>query len=89
MTRFAYISADLGVPVFGRKGCSIHVQEMLRSLARQGAQAHLFSTSCEGEPSPGLETVRVHALPRPPKGDRAAREQAELAGNANLRGNSN
>jgi glycosyltransferase involved in cell wall biosynthesis len=29
--------------------------------------------------------VRLHALPRPPKGDRAAREQAELVGNANLR----
>ena len=85
MTRFAYVSADLGVPVFGRKGCSIHVQEVLRSLARQGAQANLFTTSCEGEPSPGLEAVRLRALPRPPKGDRAAREQAELAGNANLR----
>src|SRR5260370_20002546 len=85
MRRLAYVSADLGVPVFGRKGCSIHVQEVLRSLARQGAQANLFTTSCEGEPSPGLEAVRLRALPRPPKGDRAAREQAELAGNANLR----
>src|SRR5260221_1827416 len=85
MTRLAYISADLGVPVFGRKGCSIHVQEVLRSLTRQDVRVDLFTTSCEGEPSPGLEAVRLHALPRPPKCERAAREQAELAGNANLR----
>jgi len=85
MTRLAYISADLGVPVFGRKGCSVHVQEVLRSLTGQDAQVNLFTTSCEGEPSPGLEAVRLHALPRPPKCERAAREQAELAGNANLR----
>src|SRR5260221_8815685 len=85
MTRLAYISADLGVPVFGRKGCSIHVQEVLRSLTRQDVRVDLFTTSCEGELSPGLEAVRLHALPRPPKCDRAAREQAELAGNTNLR----
>jgi glycosyltransferase involved in cell wall biosynthesis len=85
MTRFACVSADLGVPVFGRKGCSIHVQEVLRSLIRQGAEAHLFTTSCQGEPPPGLEAVCLHALPRPSQSDRAVREQAELAANATLR----
>src|SRR5437879_13071668 len=84
--RIAYVSADLGVPVFGRKGCSIHDQEMLRALLRIGAQVDLFTTSGEGEPPAGLETVRVHLLQRPPKGDRAVREQAALAGNAHLRG---
>src|SRR5262249_28719993 len=46
--RVAYVSADHGVPVFGQKGCSIHAQEVLRALLRQGAKVELFSTRCEG-----------------------------------------
>jgi glycosyltransferase involved in cell wall biosynthesis len=83
--RIAYVSADLGVPVFGRKGCSNHAQEVLRALVRQGAQVDLFTTSGEGSPYAGLEAVRLHQLSRPPKGDPAAREQAALAGNEELR----
>jgi glycosyltransferase involved in cell wall biosynthesis len=79
--RLAYVCADLGVPVFGRKGCSIHVQEMVRALGRQGAHVELFSTRCEGERPPGLDAVRVHPLPAIPKGDPGAREQAALAAN--------
>src|SRR5215469_15793939 len=80
----AYVSADRGVPVFGRKGCSIHTQEVLRSFVRKGAQVDLFVTNVGGEPSPGLETVRLHPLPYPAKGEPAAREQASLAANAVL-----
>src|SRR6266516_4021108 len=85
MPRIAYVSADLGVPVFGRKGCSIHVQEVLRALARCGARLELFTTSAEGEAPEGLEQVRLHALPRAAKSDPAAREQAEFAANSELR----
>ena len=83
--RVAYLTADAGVPVFGRKGCSIHVQEVLRALIGRGTPVHLFSTSCEGEPPPGLETIPLHALPRPAKGDLAAREQHSLALNTEWR----
>jgi glycosyltransferase involved in cell wall biosynthesis len=79
--RIAYVCADLGVPVFGRKGCSIHVQEVVRALRREGCDLELFTMRPEGEPPPGLETVRVHPLPLPARGDRAAREQAALAAN--------
>jgi len=65
--RIAYISADLGVPVFGRKGCSIHVQEVVHTLRRRGAHVQLFSTNCDGTPSHGLETLSIHTRPRPPK----------------------
>jgi len=82
--RIAYVSADLGVPIFGRKGCSIHAQEVLSALVRRGAQVDLFTTSGEGEPPAGLENLTVHVLPRPPKGEPAAREQAAIAGNVNL-----
>lgn len=84
--RLAYVSADLGVPVFGRKGCSIHVQEVVRALGAAGAQVELFTMRPEGDPPPGLEAMPVHALPLPPKGDRAAREQAALAANDAVRG---
>lgn len=83
--RIAYVSADLGVPIFGRKGCSIHAQEVLRAMRGKGAQVELFSSNLEGEPPPGLEALKVHGLPRPPKGEPAGREQAALAANAALR----
>jgi glycosyltransferase involved in cell wall biosynthesis len=79
--RIAYVSADLGVPIFGRKGCSIHAQEVLQTLVRRGAQVELFSTSVEGECGPGLAGIKVHSLPRPAKGDPAGREKEALAGN--------
>lgn len=85
MRRIAYVSADLGVPVFGQKGCSIHVQEVLRALAKRGMRIDLFTPRSEGEPPDDFNTVRVHPLPCPAKGDPAAREQAALEGNETLR----
>lgn len=77
--RIAYVCADLGIPVFGQKGCSIHVQEVIRALLHQGATVELFAVRCEGTPPAGLEDVIVHPLPPVPKGDRAMREQRAIA----------
>jgi glycosyltransferase involved in cell wall biosynthesis len=85
MTQIAYVSADLGVPIFGRKGCSIHAQEVLTAMLRHGLSVDLFSTSIEGTPPAGLERLRVHSLPRPPKAEPAQREQTALSGNELLR----
>ncbi len=63
--RVAYICADAGIPVFGRKGCSIHVQEFLCALARQGAEIRLFATRCEGTPPAGLQALRSCQLCSP------------------------
>jgi glycosyltransferase involved in cell wall biosynthesis len=79
--RIAYVCADQGVPVFGRKGCSIHVQEVVRALTQQGEQVELFTPSSEGDPPPGLETIPVHSLPRVTEKDAAARERKALAVN--------
>jgi glycosyltransferase involved in cell wall biosynthesis len=84
--RIAYITADPGVPVFGSKGCSIHVQEVLRALAGRGAEVELFATNCTGEKPAGLDKVRLHPLPPSPKGDLASREQKCLLANEPLRG---
>jgi glycosyltransferase involved in cell wall biosynthesis len=83
--RLAYVCADLGIPVFGSKGCSIHVQEGVRALTAEGVQVELFTMRPEGEPPPGLETTRLHALAAPPKGSAATREQAALETNRTTR----
>ena len=82
--RIAYICADQGVPVFGCKGCSIHVQEVLAVLTRMGAQVDLFTPRPEGDRPSGRESLQIHEL-RAVRGDCAAREQALLASNEDLR----
>src|SRR5262249_45170381 len=67
------------------KGCSIHVQEVVRALTKQGTQVQLFTIRPGGKPPPGLETIRLHALPAPAKGEPAFREQAALAANRPIR----
>ena len=83
--RMAYVCADPGIPVFGCKGASVHVQEVIRALARRGMEVHLFATRLGGQPPAGLESIRVHPLPPIPKGDLATREEAALAANTDLR----
>jgi glycosyltransferase involved in cell wall biosynthesis len=83
--RVAYVCADPGVPVFGRKGSSVHVQAILRALVRRGARVDLLACRFDGEPPPDLSAaVRVHELPRVPKGEPAERERALLAANGAL-----
>jgi glycosyltransferase involved in cell wall biosynthesis len=83
--RIAYICADPGVPVFGRKGCSVHVQEVMRAWLRHGASLDLFASRIDGDPPRGLESVHVHALTQVDAPDVAARERACLRANRELR----
>lgn len=64
MTRVAYVSTDPGVPVFGRKGASVHVQAVVRELLRRGAEVHLVAARVGGDLPRGLDGVVVHELPR-------------------------
>ncbi|MEA5447245.1 glycosyltransferase family 4 protein [Leptolyngbya sp. CCNP1308] len=83
--RIAYVCADPGIPVFGHKGCSIHVQEVIRALGRQGATVDLFAVRIGGSPPADLAEVPLHQLPPVPKGELAEREQAAIALNPILR----
>ena len=85
MLRVAYICTDPGVPVFGAKGASIHVQEVIRALQRAGAEVTLFATRLGGALPADLQGTRVHPLPALPAGAPAVREQAALAANRMLR----
>lgn len=83
--RIAYVCSDPGVPVFGRKGCSVHVQEVLRALLRRGHIVELFARRLDGPPPCGLEMMRTHQLSSAPKGDIAFRERQLLRANVPLR----
>ena len=85
MIRVAYLCADPGVPVFGQKGSTLHVQEIIRALRALGADVEIFASRFDGEPPADLASIPLHQLPRPPKGDLAMREQQCLAANADLR----
>jgi glycosyltransferase involved in cell wall biosynthesis len=82
--RLAYVCMDAGVPVLGRKGCSIHVQEVIRALGRVGIEIDLFAARTEGEYPSGWQHVRIHEIPLAAVGGRAERERAAVAANNHL-----
>lgn len=43
--RIAYLCADLGVPVLGHKGASVHVREFTDALVEIGHQVHVFAAA--------------------------------------------
>ena len=82
--RIAYVCADRGVPIFGNKGCSIHVREVISALVARGAQIDLFAARLDGERPVGWQNVRIHALPLLSSTDPGEREQMALASNEQI-----
>lgn len=80
--RVAYVCADPGVPVFGRKGASVHVQAVVRVLASRGAEVHLVGARVGGAVPEGLQRVRLHRLPAVTGDDPATRERSAAASDA-------
>ena len=81
--RVAYVTTDPGIPAFGSKGASVHVQAILGAFLRRGAEVTLFA------PAPGfvpgaLAGLRVVPLPGAPKGAPGERETALMALDADL-----
>lgn len=74
MMRVAYVCADPGIPVFGTKGASVHVQEVLRVLLSHGASVDLFCRRTGGVPQGILANADVHMLPMPRHREPAVRE---------------
>ncbi|MBV4368061.1 glycosyltransferase family 4 protein [Erwinia phyllosphaerae] len=81
--RIAYICADAGIPVFGCKGASVHVQEILRAFLRKGAEIVLFARRI-GTPPADLRAIPVVQLDPLPAGDAQVRSAAALAANPQL-----
>jgi len=60
----AYISADFGVPVFGYKGASIHVREMVHAFSKAGHQICIISPAMEPD-SEKEKGGASHTAPHP------------------------
>ncbi len=73
----AYVCADAGVPVFGTKGCSIHVQEIVRAFLRRGDSVEIFAARIGGKPPADLNNCVVHEFPLAKHVTIAGRESAQ------------
>jgi glycosyltransferase involved in cell wall biosynthesis len=73
--RVAYVCTDPGVPAFGCKGASVHVQAVLEALLRRGDEVHLVTVAGRGRPPNGLAGVHLHHLPLSATRDAAQRER--------------
>ena len=81
--RIAYVCMDPGVPVFGMKGCSVHVQEVVRAFLRSGAEVELFAVR-EGGCRPADLAIESHWFDVNAAGGVAEREESALALNPQL-----
>lgn len=79
MTRVAYLTADPGVPAFGTKGASVHVQEIIRVFADRGAQVRLYTARTDEHVPSDLRGVPVTHLPVDSRADRQADRSLPLA----------
>ena len=43
--KIVYVSADRGIPVFGNKGASVHIRELVNALAAVGHEVRVLSAS--------------------------------------------
>lgn len=82
--RIAYICADAGVPVFGHKGCSIHVQEFLRALLKRGAEVTLYAARLGGVAPREFASLPIRQIEANRGSDAGARELAAFAANRDL-----
>jgi len=80
--RVAYVCTDPGIPVFGCKGASVHVQAVLEALVRRGDEVHLVTVAGRGRPPSGLAGVKLHHLPLATARDAAVRERRVRAADA-------
>lgn len=74
--RVAYVCLDPGVPVFGRKGSSIHCQEMMRAFQNRGDEVELFAVRLGKDIPADLQGIESHRLATKLPSDPAEREHA-------------
>jgi glycosyltransferase involved in cell wall biosynthesis len=80
--RIAYVTTDPGIPAFGTKGASVHVQEMLRAFQKLGHEVTLFSPRVSESPTAKIPGVQLRPLPPAPRGvDADARSAWALSTN--------
>lgn len=55
--RLVYVNADNGIPVFGDKGASVHIQEMTRAFASIGCEVRILTARLGSAPTEDLAAV--------------------------------
>lgn len=81
MSRIAYICADPGIGVFGTKGASVHVQEIVRAFRKRGDDVTIYCVRTGDQRPADLADVPVVRLPIKADGsEERERVTAEVAG---------
>ena len=73
--RLAYVCLDPGVPVFGRKGSSIHCQEILRNFLKKGYEIDLFARRLGDDVPDDLAEIGIHRIGGKLSSDPKSREK--------------
>ncbi|WP_070968827.1 glycosyltransferase family 4 protein [Vibrio sonorensis] len=79
--KMAYVCSDRGIPVFGSKGCSLHVQEASLAFSQLAVEVNMFAASLGNECPESLPITHVHKIKHARIKERAAREQSDIADN--------
>ncbi|OIQ25857.1 glycosyltransferase family 4 protein [uncultured Vibrio sp.] len=77
----AYVCSDRGVPIFGSKGCSLHVQEITKAFEALGIQIRLVAAALGGKCPKELKHVDTHHVKHTKTEDRQEREQYYILDN--------
>jgi len=63
--KILYLCPDLGIPVLGRKGASVHVRELIAAFARAGHRVTLAAQSLTKSPTDTRAKVRARVIQVP------------------------
>ncbi len=56
-----YVNADRGIPIFGNKGASVHIRELVNAFAEQGHSVSLVTSRCAPQTEPlNARVIKVH-----------------------------
>ena len=80
---FAYVCLDPGIPVFGTKGASVHIQEVVREYRRRGHDVTVYATRRGSDVPDDLAELRVVDVPITTR-DEEERERAQQAASASV-----
>ena len=79
----AYVCLDPGIPVFGTKGASVHIQEVVREYRRRGHDVTVYATRRGTDVPDDLAELRVVDVPITTR-DEEERERAQQAASASV-----
>ena len=81
--RIAYVCLDPGIPVFGTKGASVHIQEVVREYQRRGHDVTVYATRRGSDVPDDLAELRIVDVPITTR-DEEERERAQQAASASV-----